>query len=126
VSRGSRPRADHARKHDLSPPLRTIPTVIRSEEEVELSPNPGLPGRGYHAQVQTLRGDPRYTAISTAPAGPMPLASIAFAGIAQSDGGGVPPDTNGAVGPHHYVQYINAKFAIWDKAGNLVQGPLSI
>jgi len=37
--------------------------------------------------------------------------------------GFTPPDTNGDVGPNHYVQMVNASFQIWDKAGNSLAGP---
>ncbi len=36
----------------------------------------------------------------------------------------VPPDTNGDVGPNHYVEYINGIWAVYDKTGTLVMGPL--
>lgn len=32
----------------------------------------------------------------------------------------LPPDTNGDVGPNHYIQTVNTHFAIWDKQGNLL------
>src|SRR6185295_13192683 len=32
--------------------------------------------------------------------------------------GFLPPDTNGDVGPAHYVQSVNSAFRVWDKAGN--------
>jgi hypothetical protein len=35
-----------------------------------------------------------------------------------------PPDTDGDVGPDHYFQMINLSFAIWDKEGNLLYGPV--
>ncbi len=35
-----------------------------------------------------------------------------------------PPDTDGDVGPNHYFQMVNVSFAIWDKQGNLVYGPV--
>ena len=35
-----------------------------------------------------------------------------------------PPDTDGDVGPDHYVQMINLSFAVWDKEGNLLYGPV--
>ncbi|HWM86434.1 MAG TPA: hypothetical protein VNO33_11365, partial [Kofleriaceae bacterium] len=35
-----------------------------------------------------------------------------------------PPDVNGDVGPNHYIQWNNLTFAVWDKAGNLIAGPL--
>lgn len=35
-----------------------------------------------------------------------------------------PPDTDGDVGPDHYFQMVNVSFAIWDKQGNLLYGPV--
>ncbi len=35
-----------------------------------------------------------------------------------------PPDTDGDVGPDHYFQMINLSFAIWDKQGNKLYGPV--
>jgi hypothetical protein len=37
-----------------------------------------------------------------------------------------PPDTNGAVGPNNYVQLVNTDFAIFNKAGTVLKGPLAI
>jgi hypothetical protein len=36
---------------------------------------------------------------------------------------GLPPDPNGAVGPHHYVQVVNGGIGIWDKTGTPVMTP---
>lgn len=36
-----------------------------------------------------------------------------------------PPDTDGDVGPNHYFQMINLSFAIWDKEGNKLYGPVN-
>ena len=36
----------------------------------------------------------------------------------------IPPDTNGAVGPTQYVQWVNRSFAVFNKSnGNVVYGP---
>ena len=35
-----------------------------------------------------------------------------------------PPDTDGDIGPNHYVQMINLSFAIWDRDGNKLYGPV--
>jgi len=35
-----------------------------------------------------------------------------------------PPDPNGDVGPNHYVEMINLVYAVFDKAGNLLLGPV--
>ncbi len=37
--------------------------------------------------------------------------------------GVLPPDTDGDVGPNHYVQMLNLSFQIWDKDGNSLYGP---
>jgi len=53
-----------------------------------------------------------------------------FEGLAFT--GAFPPDTVGDVGPHHYIQMVNdgfgvgSVFAIYDKTGNLLAGPISL
>jgi len=53
-----------------------------------------------------------------------------FEGLSNQDnfnifGGRVnPPDTVGDVGPNHYVEMINLVFGVYDKAGNLLLGPV--
>ena len=48
---------------------------------------------------------------------PSPL--LTFDGISLlGAGAGVPPDTNGDVGPNHYVQSVNSAFRVFDKSGN--------
>ncbi len=55
----------------------------------------------------------------------MPNTSLTFEGISNKDnlhdlGFEVfPPDTNGAVGPNHYVQMVNLLFQIFDKSAIL-------
>jgi len=34
-----------------------------------------------------------------------------------------PPDTNGDIGPNHYVQTVNLSFAVYDRNGGLLYGP---
>ena len=51
----------------------------------------------------------------------LPGPSLTFEGVAFADGNNVaPPDTNGDVGPNHYVQTVNNRVGIWDKSGNLL------
>src|SRR5581483_10605593 len=57
---------------------------------------------------------------------PMPSPFVSFAGIGYGSPqsfapGADPPDPNGAVGPNHYVQIVNASFMIWDKASHVLQ-----
>ena len=37
-----------------------------------------------------------------------------------------PPDTNGDVGPNHYISTVNSDFAIFNKAGTALFGPVQI
>lgn len=51
--------------------------------------------------------------------------------IANFDGvnnvsGYYPPDTQGDVGPNHYVQCVNSSFAIYSKTGSKLYGPASL
>jgi len=39
--------------------------------------------------------------------------------------GVLPPDTNGDVGPNHYVQMVNLSFAVYSKTGTLLYGPFN-
>src|SRR5919197_4137688 len=50
--------------------------------------------------------------------------SPSFAGTYQT--GVTPPDTTGAIGPDRYIETVNAKYAIYNRSGALVNsGPLS-
>src|SRR5207247_2496965 len=37
-----------------------------------------------------------------------------------------PPDTNGDVGPSHYVQYVNLLVRVWSKSGTPITGPFKL
>ena len=54
----------------------------------------------------------------------MPAPSLTFDGMssAQSGCGCLPPDSNGDVGPNHYVNAVNSSIKIFDKAGNPLNG----
>src|SRR2546426_3009149 len=49
-------------------------------------------------------------------------------GESSSDGVfvGAPPDTNGDVGPNHYVQIVNTVFSVYSKTGTRLTGPTPI
>ena len=68
----------------------------------------------------------------TEPVAPaMPTPAVSFGGGSNADNRSllgswiVPPDTNGDVGPNHYVQMLNLTFGIWDKSGTRLVGPLT-
>ncbi len=49
-----------------------------------------------------------------------------FDGATVAEGGALPPDPTGAVGPNHYVHAFNLGVKIFDKSGNLLFGPISL
>jgi hypothetical protein len=56
----------------------------------------------------------------------MPPPMLTFEGISFVKSGideAGPPDTNGDVGPNHYVQVVNQAFKVFDKNGNRLRGP---
>lgn len=57
----------------------------------------------------------------------MPDPIVSFDGIGQdvpSSGQPIPPDTVGAIGPDHFVQAVNNRFAVYRKDGGLLFGPV--
>jgi hypothetical protein len=55
----------------------------------------------------------------------MPPPLLTFDGINEADGqcSCVPPDSDGDVGPNHYVEAVNVAFKVFDKNGNTLAGP---
>src|SRR5579864_5509500 len=108
--------------HDLSPPLFSIP------------PAPRQPGFLIHDHERLPRP------ASSASSDPVvqrqigqasaPTTSINFDGIGDGVAGfsvnSAPPDTNGDVGPNHYVETVNTDFAGYNKSGALLYGPVPI
>ena len=123
----SSPHADHpidvsvSAHHDVSPPLRDIPSAPRARS---LTERPFRPAPGEQAQAPVPDG-----ALQTSPGLPaLVTAGLNFAGVGNGDYGfspnAAPPDTNGAVGATQYVQWVNESFAVFNKAtGAIVAGP---
>ena len=118
------PTVDVAQHHDTSPPLTLIPPAARSgrliEHPVKMLPRPYQPAVVNHDYVQQSR------ALSLS----APIAGANFDGIGNGVAGftvaSAPPDTNGAVGPNHYVQTVNSDFAVYNKTGGLLFGPVAL
>jgi hypothetical protein len=99
--------------------LRTLPQtrpVRRERPEHEGPPpapkmHPGAAGTaGQEGQVPTI-------AIAPGPSAPAPSPDANFAGLDFANfGAGHPPDTNGDVGPDHYIQSINTSIGIFRKS----------
>src|SRR5438105_5939600 len=109
--------------HDVSAPLRSIPPAEAVPQEEEGDENRIPRGTG------SARGpDGALQQPLTAPALGMPGTAANFAGAQNSDNPGFvfPPDTNGDVGPNHYVQIVNLTFTIFSKTGAKLLGPSPI
>src|SRR5205085_9124986 len=53
----------------------------------------------------------------------MPAPIVSFEGMTNPNGY-EPPDTNGDVGPNHFVQWVNGSIQIWNKSGVSLYGPV--
>jgi hypothetical protein len=103
--------------------LPTVPSGIPLEAEIGESEGSLIHPTG----DGTFLSDP---AIQTGAAGSgIPPTSQNFEGndVGESSSDGVfigaPPDTNGDVGPNHYVQTVNTVFSVYSKSGQRLTGP---
>lgn len=111
-----------APRSNLGADLPEIAKEIRAERDLATPVNKGFSGDA------ALQSGPAL------PAGALSIPSplLTFEGISNQDnfnayGGRVnPPDTDGDVGPNHYVEMINLLFAVYDKQGHLLAGPTKI
>jgi hypothetical protein len=109
------PEVSPAVQHDVSPPLRDIPTApprsgAPREKPLRLVPPRGTTGNQPDPVVQSSTPGPGIAATN----------GLNFAGVGNGDYGfavnAAPPDTNGAVGATQYVQWVNESFAVFDKS----------
>lgn len=113
-------------KADVSLPLREIPPIPpragkwvqpehRVPDWVNQPPEPPKPFTGVHV-LQDFPGRML-----------MPTPTLQFEGVGEGlpgyNANVVPPDTEGDIGPNHYVQWVNLHFAIFDRTGNILYGP---
>lgn len=123
----SRPRASAPHGPIASAPLRTIPPA----------PNHGtahaarrLPGPAASGATSPTTGQ---TAPSPRLAARPPTVDTSFEGVGDGFSGpqgtfavnSAPPDTNGDVGPNHYVQIVNTGIAVFSKTGTVLYGPVA-
>src|SRR6267378_2389947 len=116
-----------ALRHDDSPPLTLIPIAPPSGQRIEHEVKK-LPRKfNTHAAFDSV-------AQLSAPALLIPTTSKNFDGVGNGFSGpsgtftvnAAPSDTNGDVGPNHYVQTVNTDFAVFNKSGTPVYGPVPI
>jgi hypothetical protein len=123
------PTVIHASRHDVSAPMRDIvrnmppQAPMGTEDEPYLIPNILLKPSGISGAQHSLGK------IQNSPLGVMaPPVDLSFEAIssATSGCGCLPPDTNGDVSDQHYIQWVNTRWAIYDKTdGTQVQAPMS-
>jgi hypothetical protein len=112
----------------LAAPLRRAP-LAPSQEPFEIRPE-----RGPVAMDQGYSGDGALQGANAlrlqGAAATIPAPLLTFEGLSNQDNFNVfgfrvnPPDTDGDVGPNHYVEMINLVFAVYDKQGNKLLGPV--
>ncbi|MEO8460342.1 MAG: hypothetical protein ABI451_07425, partial [Dokdonella sp.] len=120
------PQVTYDTHHDVSRPLRDMAaeagpaTPKGTEAEPYEIPNIFLKNSGMTdiVPLSPLKMHVQESPIFT----PAPATIVAFNTInsAQSACGCLPPDTNGDVGPSHFFQWVNSRYAIYDKTGATV------
>jgi hypothetical protein len=119
--------------HDTSRPLRDIAPAA-SPRSHRILPLRRLPRRAA-SSVPAAGGTPAAGLLQRS-AGPFaaPATLLNFEGIGNGFSGpqgsfsvqSAPPDPNAAVGPNHIVETVNADFAIFNKSGTAIYGPVPI
>lgn len=117
-----RPVVRTATRSDTSRPVRDLP---------ERPPTPPILGEIFQRPFKVLpnrQGSPEVDVFDEALQGPIagpgaPSVTGSFDGV-NNVNGVLPPDPTGAVGPNHYVQMVNLSFAVYDRVGNILYGPV--
>lgn len=115
---------------DAIPSLLSIPIItkqpVQTDEEGEVENEMNLHElRQLPSNNQALSVDPVLQGVVRDDL-PEPMAPIQnFDGITNTYGV-YPPDTQGDVGPNHYVQVVNLGFQIWNKSGVSLYGPANL
>jgi hypothetical protein len=123
-SKGDSPGAVH---HDVSPPLRDLApaAVPPADNKKEKEPKKGPP-----VPAQSSTPDP---VVQSSPGvAAAPALGLGFEGIGQGFSGpsgsftvnSAPPDPNATVGPNNIVEVVNESFAVFNKSGTPVYGPV--
>jgi hypothetical protein len=115
-----------AAAHDTSPPLRDLAAgrIAPDADDPADEPDRGpiATGDGGYSGDGALQSAP--------PAASIPSTQQNFEGLSNQANFNIfgfrvnPPDPNGEVGPNNYVEMINLVFGVYDKAGNLLLGPV--
>ena len=114
------PFVGQAIQHDVSRPLSEMPRVAPVKGANREVPLRAVPERG-RRYVEGVPDPLRQSASRPEPeAAPTLAPTLNFEGLSDDQNASivgfrvVPPDTNGDIGPSHYVQTINSIFAVWN------------
>jgi len=127
------PKFSKAVAFDVSPALRSLPRIARPrtfppDTILEVRPERGGSEGPVAHRIKAYSADGVIQLLRPTPTIPAPL--LTFEGMSNQDNFNVfgfrvnPPDPNGEVGPNNYVEIINLVFGVYDKAGNLLAGPI--
>ena len=132
----------NARAFDVSPALRDLaqraPAAAAQTSDPDAEPKDVRPDRGPEVKDQGFSGDGAASLISAAKSLASSVAATVsapmanFEGLSNQDNFNLfgfrvnPPDPVGDVGPNHYVEMVNLAFAVYDKQGNRLLGPVPI
>ncbi|MFY9552105.1 MAG: carboxypeptidase-like regulatory domain-containing protein, partial [Thermoanaerobaculia bacterium] len=122
------PQVGYAVLFGRSAEARSLPPAAASGEAGEINElndeidRPIVAAPGFKLEDATIRGGQR---LSTKALEALP-SSTSFEGLADTDNGAGlvnPSDSNGAVGPNHYVEVVNTRVRVYDKSGNPLTPP---
>jgi Carboxypeptidase regulatory-like domain/Kelch motif len=122
----TKPDVRSAVKHDTSPALRTLKPSRATQAQTQKAASKSSELGRHAVPHKQASGDTKQetAAASTGVVtDAMPDFDQNFEGVGNVNGV-LPPDTQGDVGPNHYVQMINLSFAIYNKQGTLLYGPV--
>ena len=110
--------------YDLSEPLRDKPSAEHNDAVKRWKDGLVKNYLGYKTVVKTNTKGTDLSKVQTDNGPKVPPAPIQnFEGTGALSGV-APPDTDGDVGPNHYVQMVNSKFQVFNKSGTSLYGPV--
>ncbi len=116
----------------LNQDLRALPYIPREDDEFEehhplpRHPHPKLGAPPAEISPLTWLQSLLKELSQATPKMPPPLLTFDGMNVGEGGCGGcLPPDTNGDVGPNHYVEGVNIALKIFDKNGNTLAGPIT-
>lgn len=122
------PLTSKAKYFDTTPPLRDMPIILPGERDRSWKDNI-IGNKSLEDEFKNMEADIPEDFVDPVLQQNYPASRDITGPVVNYDGVGnvngvYPPDTDGDVGPDHYFQMINLSFAIYDKQGNLLYGPV--